>query len=108
VTCTCGKPGRPRDVVDPVTHDIVARGPMCNACFDAAVVAGAQLRREHDRRAAVVTTLARAVNGTLSILASVAAVGCALDGRVWPGLACVVVAAWCAGRVWRDDVRRPR
>jgi hypothetical protein len=110
VTCVCGNRTRVRyrDVVDPVTHHIVARGAMCNPCFDRAIRAGARLRRRHDRRARGLSRLGRVVVGVSSVLASMAAVGCALDGRVWLGVASVVVAAWFAGCVWRDDVRRTR
>ncbi len=107
--CPCGQPGRPRDVVDPVTHHLVARGALCNPCFDRAIAAGARVRREHDRRAAArMGPATRVVVGLASALASLTAVGCALAGRPWPGVACVVVGLWFAFRMWRDDVRGPR
>lgn len=107
MTCTCGKPGRPRDVTDPVTHHIVARGALCNPCFDAAIAAGARHRRHHDRRTTGMSPLTRVVMGLASAFASLTALGCALAGRAWPGVACVVVGVWFAGRLWMDDVRRP-
>lgn len=54
------------------------------------------------------STLGRVLVGLASALASVAAVSCALAGRPWPGVACVAVAVWFAGRLWRDDARRGR
>lgn len=60
------------------------------------------------RRLAVLSPLARALMGIASVLASLSAVGCALAGRAWPGVVCVLAAGWFAARVWRDDVRRSR
>jgi hypothetical protein len=54
------------------------------------------------------STLGRVLVGVASALASLTAVGCALTARPWPGVACVAVGVWFAGRLWRDDTGRGR
>lgn len=49
MTCPqCGHPARWREVHDVETGHVVASGPLCNPCFDAAVVEAAEFRRQFD------------------------------------------------------------
>lgn len=54
------------------------------------------------------SAIGRLVVAITSSLASLAALGCALESRLLPGTLCVVVGVALAARLWVDDRRRER